>query len=87
LSLTKRKPGLTFLVADSLLGLAGKDLDWASWCAWTAEQREQAADWAAAVHLKASDNIVRKKRLIMPEHVKPLKDVDYRAIDAALGIA
>lgn len=85
MSLTRRKPGLTFLVAESLLGLVGKDLDWKSWTEWTDEQRTQAADWAAAVHLKASDNIVRKKRLIEPEHVKLLRPVDYEALERELG--
>lgn len=36
--------------------------------AWTADQREQASDWACNVHLVASDNPLRKTPI--PEHVK-----------------
>lgn len=59
----------TFQVASDILALAGKILTRGAWDSWTTYEREQACDWAGAVHLRASDNIVSKKLLIMPMHV------------------
>jgi hypothetical protein len=42
---------------------------------FTLRELRQAEDWLAAIHLKASDNIIRKKRLQQPECCKGVIDL------------
>jgi hypothetical protein len=63
----------SFDTDQSLLALASKQLPWVTWNSWSSEQRAQAANWAAATHLRASDNNNRVPP--MPEHVKPLPNL------------
>lgn len=56
------------------LEMAGKHADQDVCAKWTSRQRIQAADWAGAVHLRASDNQVRVPP--MPDFLEDLADVE-----------
>ena len=60
--------------SKNILSLIGKNLTRKVWDSWQNIQRIRAVKYAFAVHLSASDNIVRKKELVEPIFVKRLKE-------------
>ncbi len=63
------KPASTLVLID-LLALASRRATVVDLVRWSARQRDAAEKWAIAVHLRASDNIVRVPKI--PRHVARL---------------
>lgn len=63
---------MTLNTLRDLLLLAGRKVTLKSLRDWSLIEREAAADWASAIHLRASDNPVRVPRT--PKHVASLPE-------------
>lgn len=63
----------TFAVSHDVLALVGRKLTRAAWRTWSERERVEAMNWAAAVHLRASDNVVRVPAI--PPYVAALAEV------------
>lgn len=66
-------PRITFNTLRDMLLLVGRDLSREKFNAWSQAERNKAERWAAATHLRASDNPVKVPPL--PAHVSVLPEV------------